>query len=523
MDLKEKQKKCLIYAAGMNYVIYLFMRLFFYATYECALDEMMQAAVCGVSGTRTAYILYSNVLIGWMLKGLASVLPFVNWYFAYLYVSVFAALFLMSYIIMKRAYNRIGITTAVVLACFAGYECYVLPGCMKTACMLGTAALMVFADYRETARRRDKRREMLAGFLAVFGSMVHFSALLITMLAGLISIGCYYAIRHWNQISAWIRKERGIDRKACRQMGSMLGSVLGCTLAAIVVFFIVDDFSYRFSGQEAAADYRAVVVRLYGYGMADYEESMTEEYGIDSAKYSAVRNGSFAVEGEQTWKKLKEIVKDWTGISGEAFNDYFKTVPIALFKYGIFYLLIVMLFMLFYSPVKEKKMLIWTQIGLLLIFFYAAYLFHAWQNRWMVFVLILPLVLPLFLSLRGAPETEYQYLWVYLAVLSIILYSKFSSGMVSSVSEEDMTAKFANVNAGQVNLVDLNAYFKTFSAQQAYMPDLLVSQSIRVSNGAYDLMDGFDGKVVSQMPGENEAYGWLYNPRELGVENLLLQ
>lgn len=519
MELKEKQKKCLFYAAGMNYMIYLFMRLFFYSTYECALDEMMQAAVCGVSGTRTAYILYSNVLIGWILKGLASVLPFVNWYFAYLYVSVFAALFLMSYIVMKRAYNRIGITVAVVLACFDGYECYVLPGCMKTACMLGSAALMVFADYRETAQKRDKRREILVGFLAVFGSMVHFSALLITLLAGLISLGCYYAIRHWNQISAWFKKEREIDRKAWKQMGSLLG----CTLAAIAVFSIADDFSYRFSGQEDAADYRSAVVRLYGYGMADYEESITEEYGIDSAKYSAVKNGSFAVEGEQTWKKIKELSQDWTGISWEALNDYFKTVPIALFKYGIFYLLIVMLFMLFFSPAKEKKALIWTEIGLLLEFFCAAYLFHAWQNRWMVFALVLPLVLPLLLSLRGAPDTEYQHLWVYLAVLSIILYSKFSSGMVSSVSEEDMAAKFSNINAGQVNLVDLNAYFKGFSAQQEYLPNILAPQSIWVSNGAYDLMDGFDGKVVSRMPRENEAYGWLYNPREFGIENLFVR
>lgn len=54
MNLNSRQKKNILYALGINYVIYILLRLFFFTTYESQIDIMMQAAVRGVSGTKTA-------------------------------------------------------------------------------------------------------------------------------------------------------------------------------------------------------------------------------------------------------------------------------------------------------------------------------------------------------------------------------------------------------------------------------------------------------------------------------------
>lgn len=520
MSTSNNWKKKLIYCAALNYGIYLLMSLLFYSTYECQLDEMRQAAICGVSGTRSAYILYSHVLIGWILKGLASLMPTINWYFAYLSGLVIVALSIISYVIVKRTNNKIGWTVSAVLSCFIGYECYVLPGAMKTVSVLGIAMLLLLADYIETKNFKNRRQEGLIVLLAVLGSMVHFSAFLVTLLIGCVSMAGYYVIRNAKALRSIWKKERKADWNVIAYLAAFAVVVI----AFIGVFRIVDCLSYRVSGREDAGKYRSAMIRMYGYGMGDYDNRFAEKYGIDSAEYSSIKKGSFGVTGESTWEKLDGLSRERGKLSGTAINSYFKTVPISLFKYGIFYLFVLMMFLILYSPIKEKKLLVWSEIVLLLLSFFVAYLFHACQNNWTVFIIILPLLLPLVLCLKGAEAKEYRYLWAYLAVLSVILYSKFSSGMVSGVSGEDVAKRFSELPAGgQVNLVDLNAYFKSFSAQRIYVKDLMSFQNLKTSNGAYALLEGFDDDVLNAYPSENRKYEWVYNAKEISVWDLVFE
>ncbi len=529
MNLNEKQKKCLLYSLIINYIIYMSMRLFFYPIYECQLDEMIQAAVCGISGVKTARILCSNVLIGWLLKGLTAVLPFANWYFAFLCGCVFIALSIISYIIIKRTNNKIGLTVSAVFSAFIGYECYALPGYMKTASICGTAVLAVLADYAESCVKKDmgntdaescsrgkiNKQEFAIGFLALLSSLFSFSVFLITAVMGLLGLGVYYAVCNGLSIRLCAFKEC----PAAKRLAAMAGGIF----ALAVLLYAVDDFSYRYGGQAGAADYRTAVIRMYGYGMGDYEDSYAEDYGIDQEEYDTIKKGSFGVSAQSGWEKLRGLSGEWKGISLASVDSYFKTVPIALFRYGIFYLFIVLLFLLFFSPVKAKKALVWAETGMVLAGFLAAYLWNAWGYNWTVFVFLLPLLMPLVLSLKGAEEVEYQHLWVYLAVLSIILYSKFSGSMVSYVSDEDIAQKFAGLDAQQADLVDLNAYLKTFSAQQAYPEGILASNKVKISNGAYALLEGFADDVLTEYKAEGVNYVWVYNSKGIKVENLVFE
>lgn len=519
VKLTDQQKRNLINTLLLNDVIYLLMGLFFYAAYECQLDEMIRAAIGGVSGTKTSYILYSHILIGWLLKGLTMVLPAFGWYYAYLSVCALAALSLICYVIMKRSGNQTGLTVSAVLAAFVGYECYVLPGCMKTAGVLAFAALIVFMDAAETGSIKNRGRKILIVFLAALGSMTQFSAFCMTVIVGFVSMGVYFAVKSKGLLVFRIRELRknGIFR-------SFAVTVIGiCFVSALV--WAMDYAGYQFDGRTDAGRYRAAIIRMYGYGMGDYDAVYQDIYGIDEQEYAAIQNGSFGILDDEGWKVLERLSKDGRGLTGKKLNSYFKTVPLALFKRGMFYLWLIMLAMLLFSPAegKLKRSMVGMEIGILLACFLTAYVFNAWQSSEAAFLLILPLLLPIFSALKDTKEADCHYLWVYLTVFSVILYSNFSSGMMHSVSEENVSERFAALASNRVNVIDLNAYLKSFGAKRVFPEGILQTGNVKVSNGAFALMEGFDGKVFSAHPSAHEEYGWIYNPKQLDVWNLVFE
>ena len=517
MNLNSRQKKNILYALGINYVIYILLRLFFFTTYESQIDIMMQAAVRGVSGTKTAGIIYSNIILGWIIKVFTVLIPFMNGYYVYLVFGVLTGLSVISYILLLRTDRKLGMTLSVVLASFIGYECYILPGYMKTASVIGIAMLVVLADTFERGILKSRKRIAVTIGLGILCSMICLSVFLITMFLGAAGIIIYDASQHEWKFFSWFRKDGKIAKEQLKSMAVVVAAIIiGGTF-----LYGIDIISYHISGQDDAVTYRSAMVRMYGYGMGSYDESYAEKYGIDSAEYDSIKKGSFGVTGESTWRILKNLSKEHEKFSLKTVSSYFKSVPLKWFGYGIFYLFLIMLFLLSYAPCNKKRVMVWTQILLLFSSFLVLYICHAWQNNGIVFVVILPLILPLLLVQKDAPEREYRYLWAYLVVMSVILYGKFSSNMVSGVSTENMSDRFASLGGGQTNMLDLNAYLKSFSAQKNYTRGILTAEHVVILNGAYALMDGFENYIMSSVPSENQKYEWVYNTKEISIWNMV--
>lgn len=519
MKLNKKLIRDIAYVLGINYSIYILLRLFFFTTYESQLDIMMQAAVQGVSGTKTASILYSNVIIGCIIKWFTIAIPNINWYYMYLVFTVLVSLSMISYIIIWRAGRKMGTTISVVLASFIGYECYILPGHMKSAGVLGTAALILLADAIGRNKLKSKKREWMIIVLAVLCSMVSMSVFVITLILGGAGLIAYDGSQHEWEFFSWIRK----DRKFVKEKIKPLAFIAVGMITGVILFRGIDVASYYARGYESSAKYRSAVIRMYGYGMGGYDESYAEKYGIDSAEYDSIKKGSFGVTGTSAWEKLEKVSKQYEKPSFKTVNDFFKNVPLKWFGYGTFYLFLIMLFLLSYAPSRKKKATVWTQIILLFMAFFVLYVCHAWWNNWIVFIIILPLILPMLLAQKESPEKEYRYLWAYLVVMVVILYGKFSSGMVSGVSTEDMSDKFATLTTEQINMIDLNAYLKSFSAQKNYTRGILIANNVVVSNGAYALMEGFEDDVMTACPSENKKYEWVYNTKGISIWNMVFE
>lgn len=508
MKLLPKTKKILAFSLVMNYVLYLLMRLLFFSTYESQLDIMVGAAVTGVSGVRSAFALYTHFFLGGVLKLLTTVIPWLNWHAIFLYLGSYIGIAVISFLLVRRTPNKIGVTASFVVSCFLGYECYVLPGLMKATAVLAVAGLMLLLDCAQHGWV-SRNREVAVGCLWIYASMLSFSAFCIVMILG--ALAMLAVILCLGQGEDWKGKLKPIAR------------FVGCLLLAAVLLHVVDDWSYRATGRTQAVEARNAMERIYGYGVGNYQDDYADQYGIDSAEFSSIKNGSFEVRGASTWDVLSKLSREHESISFATINSFFKTVPIGLFHVGIFYLFVVLLFFLFYSKWDHKKAIAWTEVGMLLGTFLVAYVFHAWGYGWVSFLLILPLVMPLLLSLEQADEKEYQYTWAYLVVLSVILYSNFSSTMVSSVREERITALTANLNAQTSNVIDLNAYLSDYSAVVAYPMGMAQNDALRISNGAYALLDGFGNRVITEQYANENAYSWIYNPSNLSVWDMLLE
>lgn len=524
MGLNIEQKKYIKSSITMNVVIFIIINLLFYSTYESQIDEMVLAVLCGTVGFRTAYVLYSNVVLGKIWTILLSFFPRINWYMISLTVLVFIALSAISYIAMKRLNNRIGIILSFVFVVFIGYECYILPGSMKTSAVLIVAMFLVFVDgielYLDRGEGRTITNKMRTGiivFLAISASLISFTTFLISLINGLVCLGIY-GIFKFRKNGLKGSKEEIVKKALIRYTVSLTAGIM-----AVVLFFLaVDCVSYHVTGQENALKYRSAILHMYGFGMGEYDESYQEEYGIDITEYTTIKSGSFGVTSEEGWRILDKLSKE-RKLSFISFLTYFRTIPIMLFKYRIFYLFIIMLFLLFFTKTERKAELIWVETGLLLFDFLIAYLFNVCWTNDIIFILILPILLPLLLFLKNTEEREYQYLWVYLTVLGIVLYSKFSPEMVSHVSNEDMTAKFADLSNDSINLIDLNAYFNEFSAWKTYDANILQSENLKISNGAYALFDGFADKIIRETPSDETYYEWVFNPKGIDIWKLVFE
>lgn len=53
------------------------------------------------------------------------------------------------------------------------------------------------------------------------------------------------------------------------------------------------------------------------------------------------------------------------------------------------------------------------------------------------------------------------------------------------------------LNLGQVNMIDINTYLKSFNAPHIYTPNFLSRDSVKVSKGAYAIMDEFQKDVMT--------------------------
>ena len=491
------RKKEFTFAIILNVLFITTFNMLFYPRFQSDLDILMQSALYGVSGIESSYILYSNIIIGKFLTILLSFFDDVACYILFHNVLVFISLFIITYITVRRNKRVSSKIIAVVTVAFIGYECYVEPNYMKTATVLSVCAAYLFLYAYET---RTRKKVLIAILLAVLSSMICFSVFIITAVVG---FGIAYTY-------CW--------KKGCNKKWTI---ILITTAMSIIVLVsaarIFDNAIYKISERAESLNYRGSIEKILGYGVPDYSEDMLDRYGLDETHYNSISQGLFFSKDNSEMELVKEISKETQVFSFELISKFFKTVPITLFKTGMLYYLIVLCaFALLVG--KRKNLIIGTWV-MLLVEYFMFYIFNAWEFEWISFIIMLPIALLLLIGTKRAAVKDRESLVAYLIVLGVILYSNFSSTMVTSVREEGTEELYAQAHPDYTYVVDLVEYLKLGSVSEVY-DAIEIPSNLYLANGAYQLMMEFDSWTTLEAPVEGQEYHWLYNPSKVAVDSV---
>lgn len=503
----QKMNNPIAYACISNIVYLGVLVLLFCPQYSSELDIIMQVMLYGIGGDgiASAHIIFSNIIIGKLLNMMIIIMPYIPWYAIVQYIAVYLSFVIISYVTLVENYSITGKIVSGLMIVFAGYECYITPSYLKTAVILCVAAGYWF--YRMlVSEKRTIFQWVILLILLILSSMVSFSAFIITFILEMISLIIYFF---------------GTNYRVCITKKEVLILVGG--IALILGLEIFD--SYIYISNESwieCGHYRGSVEKILAYGSMEYDDTIRETYDLNEIQYNLLRQGLFADGAVNKYDLIQKLSLEHQGLKWNTISRFFKSVPIRFFKMGMFYYWLVLIFMLLFSSIEGKRKVILLSLGSIFVIYFVMFLFYADKMQWIGLLVFLPISSACQLMVNKTEIKDYKTTGVYLAVSSVVLYTIFSSQLVTSASEDDIAQVAQDVQENGVYVIDIDAYLRKFSIFQAYPVDsFLVSDQIYFINGIYSMALGYEGSMINNGIDWSNGYEWLDNSREVDIMQLL--
>lgn len=506
----------------LNVILLVAMVLLFYPQFQNEADLVMQTLLYGVGqqGVCISHIMFSNIVLGKLMQILLGIAPGIAWYVVLHYIAVFVSLVIMGYVIIKRNPSKMGWLIAIIMGSFFGYEGYVTPGYLKTAAFLCAAAFFLWIYFIDI---QNKRRGSMLAILALMtvSSMVSVKAFTVSFVLWGILLVLYLLLQH--------RLRENIIR---------VGIITAEILLLVVAMFYVDEASYTSSEHwQPLAEVRDDYEKIYSFGVASYDEDNVQELNelcdyvkggwedplmiASEAEYYWLSKGIFLHPNEKTEQVVHYMVQQRQAASVTSLNKYLKTVPIGFFQIGMFYLFVTLLILRWLYQAKGRGLLTGIALAVLLAGCYPLYLHYALSYGWVYVLVMLPVCGFLLLSFQQAQCSELRTVVVYLLVLSVMLYTKFSGMMVHSVREEDMGGAYEAVVFEPAAFVDLNEYVKYFSIFEPYRKNQLRFENVYPVNGIYSYVYSFGYNQRQMFFDKTLPYSWVWNSRGIYIHDVI--
>lgn len=269
-SIKERGRKLAAQRAQLmlilwNLAVLAVCLMLFHPHFEEIDDLKMSYIVEGVYGFRDAHLVYSNYLLGLVLKALYGLWPGMRWYTVYLYAAAFVSLVVITWLFTFKTVTvggvRLGnrkagaVVSGIFLLCFA-WEAYVSLQYTKIAMMVCAAGyLLLFYALRER-----RRRALCAGMLLVwFGSLMRLESFLLAT-AFMAGVGVYET---WH----YVKRPRQYRQLLLRYV-----LVFFLLFAAVFAAKAYDGSRYQNDGWAEFTDFNSARTSLndYHYDILDY-------------------------------------------------------------------------------------------------------------------------------------------------------------------------------------------------------------------------------------------------------------
>ena len=441
-------------------------------------------------------------------------------------------------VFLKDRINKSSIIIYNILVVFMGFECYMRPSYLKTAALLAGAGIYLLF-YVLSSDKLFVFRSILVILELTIASMISWRSTIISATItgiGMLLLMLQRDLRDFKKVVFWIQLSVVI----------VASVVLGLCLKKY------DDSQYRDEQYQSASAYRSSVERISGFGSVTYTDELLDELGLDKeTHFYHIVNGVYITKDNKALDITNKLAGMKKEIDGENILTFFRTVPISFFYIGMFYCWIILFVFIAVSQKKNKKRLLIVSALQLILSILVLYFMNLWGRQPAEMVALMPLCLPLFMACDDITFEDAKTVGVYLLVVSVILYGKFSYCVVTNVTENTMAEELdeyylydeekvskkdrlkareliagidSNGNEVQydnrVHLVNLNEFLKRFPAFTVYPSKLCERRPMIVANGAYGMYSGF--ALYTNLPTitENDQYPWVLGDGK--VEKILI-
>lgn len=285
--------------------IFFFLVIFFCdMKYEVSDDFVMDAILSGAYGTEyDSHLLFSNILLGYVLKIIYTLIPVVSWYFVMQITLCFIALTTVSYIILKQSPNIWGLLLCVVFVSFFSDDLYLLVQFTKTAaaCAMAGGVLILYAFWKEEGRMRVWHI-IFGALICLVGSMVRFSCIYIAL--------AFLALSYLRYVYIFLKSHTEKKRQIFIQI---IGGVLlcGCIVLSARGLSLLN--RYLWSKDEAYASYftqnnaRASITDIGGYNQDEVIAALEGLEGTTIEDYYMLISWNFVDQDIYTQDRIAEF------------------------------------------------------------------------------------------------------------------------------------------------------------------------------------------------------------------------
>lgn len=365
MLVKKNNKKNVLIAFAINAIFLLLVIMFCDMKYEVSDDFIVDSILSGAYGNGyDEHLLFSNILYGYFLKLMYKLIPVISWYFVAQIVICFCSLWAVSYIILQKNNQYVGILVSIIFVSFFSDDLYILVQFTKTAAvaMCAGGALMLYGIWDQEKRKNTE--VLCGGGLALIGSMIRFSAIYIALV--------FLALMMLRYILSNCKLDRNISKIG--------GAIIICILYIGCAFFLYKLDTFIWNQNSVYKDYkiystqRASITDVNSYGYDSVKDELSK-IGISGNDYSMLDTWNFVDQdyfSSEKLKKISEIKKSYS----DSVTKNIKYVIRQFFgrhyeKYTVAMGLLVLFFCVFFLD-KRKRIWQFLELGvtvLLLMYF----------------------------------------------------------------------------------------------------------------------------------------------------------
>lgn len=285
--------------------------------------DMCNILYGGVNGEYSQFILYENIILGYILKFLLQIWPGISWYYILQYMLMILAFSLILYVFLIKFGVKLAAFLFGTLMVFSAYEFYVRITFSKTSGILLVAGLLGILYAIE---ERKRFLYYIVGLFFVFCGILYRSAMLELVL-------CIFFGTFIFNIIKIVKSENKNCIKLIIQFTTLVLFCMGMAYGADKIQV------YSFDSDSLWGDYRSYNTARAGLmdlGWPDYNEhsSEYERIGVSNNDYQMWKNLANIADPEKfSYENIKSIQEIKTIPQKESFVRTFSTATKGLIYY----------------------------------------------------------------------------------------------------------------------------------------------------------------------------------------------